>query len=382
MAHRRFVFLLRCLRFDDVNTREERRTIDKLAPIRNVFDRFNQNCKVSYIPGSYLTLDEMLFAFRGRCGFRMYIPNKPAKYGIKVFSLVDARCFYTVNMEVYVGTQPPGPYSFSTKTADLVERMCEPVFGTSRNITMDNWFTSYEIVKRMLEQHKITIVGTIRRNKREIPKELLDPSRSQYSSMFAFSKFMTLASYIPKKKKVVMVLSSFHYDDSIDEDSGDACKPNIITFYNITKSGVDSVDQKSAAYNVSRNTRRWPMVIFYNLLNIAGINSHVIHKCNANGNDIISERRLFLKTIGLTLVKENMLSRARDPHIQKEIRNIAQTLSGVPADPAPPRGNIRGRCAYCPNRKTRYFCVKCQKWLCLEHVQPTCEECIENGTRD
>ena len=84
---------------------------------------------------------------------------------------MDARCFYTINMEVYVGTQPPGPYCFSTKTTDLVERMCEPVLGTSKNITMDNWFTSCEIVKRMLEQHKITIVGTIRKNKREIPKE-------------------------------------------------------------------------------------------------------------------------------------------------------------------------------------------------------------------
>ena len=98
------------------------------------------------------------------------------KVGIQLFSLVDPRCFYTINMKIYVGT-PPGPYCFSTKTTDLVKRMCEPVFGTSRNITMDNWFTSYEIVKRMLEQHKITIVGTIRKNKRDIPKELLDPSR-------------------------------------------------------------------------------------------------------------------------------------------------------------------------------------------------------------
>ncbi|GBP30200.1 hypothetical protein EVAR_94508_1 [Eumeta japonica] len=32
-----------------------------------------------------ITLDEQLLAFRGRCAFRQYIPNKPAKYGIKVF---------------------------------------------------------------------------------------------------------------------------------------------------------------------------------------------------------------------------------------------------------------------------------------------------------
>ena len=105
------------------------------------------------------------------------------------------------------------------------------------------------------------------------------------------------------------------------------------------------------------------MVIFYNLINIAGINAHVIHKCNLNEGEIISERRLFLKAIGLALVRENIRIRARDPRLEKCIRNILQKLSGTPADPAPaaPRSNTRGRCGYCPNRKTWYFCVKCQK---------------------
>lgn len=383
MAHRRFVFLLRCLRFDDVNTRDDRKKEDKMAPIREVFECFNQNCKNNYIPGAYLTLDEMLFAFRGRCSFRMYLPNKPARYGIKVFSLADARTFYTVNMEVYLGTQPPGPYCLSSKTPDLVERMCQPISGSARNVTMDNWFTSFEVATRMLEDHKITIVGTMRRNKREVPREFLAPNRPQYSSIFGFRNNMTLVSYCPKKNKSVLVLSSFHFDDSIDPDSGESSKPDIVTFYNITKSGVDSVDQKSAAYNASRNTRRWPMAIFYNLLNIAGINSFVVHKSNARADSTITERRLFLKELGLMLVKENMTLRANDPHIKKEIRQIGQKLSGTDARPAPaPEDNKRGRCAYCRNRKTKYFCRKCHKWLCLEHVTPVCQDCFQNGTDD
>jgi len=28
-------------------------------------------------------VDEQLLGFRGRCGFRMYVPNKLVKYGIK-----------------------------------------------------------------------------------------------------------------------------------------------------------------------------------------------------------------------------------------------------------------------------------------------------------
>lgn len=36
MPEERFCFLIRCLRFDDWQTREERRTSDKFAPIRTL----------------------------------------------------------------------------------------------------------------------------------------------------------------------------------------------------------------------------------------------------------------------------------------------------------------------------------------------------------
>lgn len=38
-----FLFLIRCLRFDDRNTREKRREIDKLAAIRELFTFIVEN---------------------------------------------------------------------------------------------------------------------------------------------------------------------------------------------------------------------------------------------------------------------------------------------------------------------------------------------------
>lgn len=77
MSFRRMRFLLRFLRFDNTDTREERRSLDKLAPVREIVDNFNQKCKIHYSVGEFVTLDEMLLGFRGRCSFKMYIPNKP-----------------------------------------------------------------------------------------------------------------------------------------------------------------------------------------------------------------------------------------------------------------------------------------------------------------
>nr|CAH7768633.1 unnamed protein product [Callosobruchus chinensis] len=44
MSLQRFRFLLRCLRFDDLNTRGKRIILDKFALFRFFFEAFVQNC--------------------------------------------------------------------------------------------------------------------------------------------------------------------------------------------------------------------------------------------------------------------------------------------------------------------------------------------------
>lgn len=65
MSQQRFHFIQSCLCFDDDNTRQHRKQLDNLAPIRELFGAFVENCKKRYSPGECLTIDEMLIAFRG-----------------------------------------------------------------------------------------------------------------------------------------------------------------------------------------------------------------------------------------------------------------------------------------------------------------------------
>jgi hypothetical protein len=53
-----------------------------------------------------------------------------------------------------------------------------------------------------------------------------------------------------------------HFSDTIDENTGDDRKPEVITFYNMIKNCVDTLDHLRGKYNVSGNKRRRPMVIF------------------------------------------------------------------------------------------------------------------------
>ena len=242
-------FLLCCLRFDDKATREEREKVDKLAPIRQIFEMFVQNCKKNYTPSEFVTIDELLVAFRGRTPFRKYIPCKPAKYGIKIHAMCDAKTFYVFNMEIYAGLEPEEPYKadkeYNSSNA-VVIRHTSPISGSARNVTFNNWYTSYSRVESLLNDYNLTAVLTIRKNKREIPKEFLEiKKRPTCDSMFGFREKLTLVSYISKsksKKKNVVLISSMHQDKKIDEATGGDKKPEIISFYNSTKGGVDAVD--------------------------------------------------------------------------------------------------------------------------------------------
>lgn len=51
-----------------------------------------------------------------------------------------------------------------------------------------------------------------------------------------------MVSYCQKNRSVLL-LSSMHYDNAIDEETGDDHKSVIITDYNHTKIGVDLVNQ-------------------------------------------------------------------------------------------------------------------------------------------
>jgi len=48
-------------------------------------------------------------------------------------------------------------------------------------------------------------------------------------------------SYVPKKNRVVVLLSSMHHDNAVNAEQKN--KPQIVLDYNDTKDGVDTADQ-------------------------------------------------------------------------------------------------------------------------------------------
>ena len=65
----------------------------------------------------------------------------------------------------------------------------------------------------------MTLLGTVRANRREIPKELKSTNnRTRFSSKFAFHDKgdAAIVSYVPKLKKNVILITSGNYHDTTD----------------------------------------------------------------------------------------------------------------------------------------------------------------------
>ena len=109
--------------------------------------------------------------------------------------------------------------------------------------------------------------------------------------------------------------------------------------YNETKAGVDTMDQMTRTYSCKQKTRRWPLVVFYNMLDISAINAYVIWKAlNPNWNSNKShKRRLYLLQLGKDLAGVS------EEEIQKTVEQTRETAS------EPPRKN--GEMHYLPLRK-------------------------------
>lgn len=336
---------------------------------------FISQCKNLYSMSEFTTVDEQLSAFRGKCPFRVYIPSKPAKYEIKIWVLADSLSFYCGNAQVYLGKI--GNVPEKGQGARVVRDLTECISGTGRNVTMDNLFTDVDLAKHLLTL-QLTMTGTVRKNKSFIPPAFDLRDREISSSIFAFHDNVTLTSYVPKRNKAVILLSTMHHDAAIDHDKDD--KPEIITFYNSTKSGVDVLDKLCAQYSCKRSTRRWPLSLFFTILDIMCHNSSVLFFSHQpQWRKSKDKRRFFPLDAAHNICSRRIHERMNNPSIglqrcMKRARELFPAATGNYALDEQPTRKTKGRCYSCERKldiKIQSRCSKCKKFVCAKHSKTT-----------
>ncbi|KRX87979.1 hypothetical protein T4E_3880 [Trichinella pseudospiralis] len=180
--------------------------------------------------------------------------------------------------------------------------------------------------------------------------------------MFCFDEQLTLLSYIPKRRKCVLLLSTMHHDDALSaEHEG---KPDIVLFYNKTKSVLQEINSSDGIskfiFDLGRRTQRWPMALWFNTSDCAGLAAFVIwtmKKTEWNAQKS-QRRRTFLMECGKNFV-DVVLQKLRKAIESLETATASQQSMANKDQKATAR-----RCVYCGrkrDRKVKTSCITCGK---------------------
>lgn len=107
-----------------------------------------QQYQRNYSPSSYMTIDETVLSYCGRCSFRVYMPNKSQRYGLKIFALADARTSYFYNGFPYANPEVQQRNGLTIPTQQVL-RLIPPIVNTNKTVTLDNYFCSMELANAL-----------------------------------------------------------------------------------------------------------------------------------------------------------------------------------------------------------------------------------------
>ena len=273
MSRNRFQTILSYLHVaDNNNTTDLSSPNDPLQKIRPFVDTLSFTFNNLYYPGKELSLDEGTCPFKGRLNFVTYNPNKPNKWGIKLYQVCDSMTGYCCKFKIAAGE--------SVSTKSLVLDLLSSYLGKGHEIYMDRYYTSMPLFEELFQQNTIA-VGTCMSNRRGLPKDLINQKfKKREISARRHGAVMALKW---RDQREVLVLSTKHTPAmqvvSVRAPGGrvEKLKPVAIHDYNKNMAGVDKSDQLMQYYSFKRKTIKWWKKVFFHLFNLALMNSQKLY---------------------------------------------------------------------------------------------------------
>ena len=251
--------------------------------------------------------------FKGRLSFRQYMPAKPTKWGIKLWSLCESTTGYMYNFQVYTGKeQGQGEQGLSFR---IVAKLCSCIYNSFCTVVFDNFYTGIEILKHLFLRG-LYACGTIRSNRKGLPTELKNVRLNKHE--YRLAQFDDLTFVVWKDTKNVSFLSNFHTPTAIgqvnrrgqDRRQQPVDVPTVICDYQTHMRGVDLCDQKVGYYLPLIKSFKWWRRLFFYLLQVSIVNCYIMAK-SAN-NDVLMrfpEFRDFLERLAHELIGNHRAKR-------------------------------------------------------------------------
>ncbi|XP_045467004.1 piggyBac transposable element-derived protein 4-like [Harmonia axyridis] len=338
----RYLLLLKLLHFENNETCD---ISNRLYKIEKVVSKLLQNFQTILQPGNILVIDESMVPFRGRLKFRQYIPNKTHRYGIKLYKLCSPEGFNTI---IYTGKGETNPDLGHSQS--IVIKLLQCVENKSGKLLFaDNFYSGISLVKNLMQNENMMYCGTLRANRRDIPKVFKLKKKMKSGEIFGEEKDGVKIIKWMDKRPVLMISSVSDHNTKVfpvgkkNRKGEDVLKPKCITDYNAAKKGVDYSDQMSSYHSVLRKSMKWYRKVMLELiLGTAVVNSLIIYNMCARTKLSVTEFR----------------------------RQLAYSLIQPPEKPKTPRRRTHNFCKpEGPGRERRKLCKGCRQILkssCLD----------------
>lgn len=363
----RFLYILGYMKFHNAKTKKKENVDSSLAPVAELLETFSYCCKKNYLPSTEIAIGEHLYPWRGR-------GTKSDPH----FATLTGKCY----LKFLLATDSINNYCFniklcSTRTEEKLEsvsELCSHLFQQGKKITIEGLLVDCELAKNLLEQNTF-IVGAMQKSDDSIPLRMLREAKRKFGPcLFGFYKNVAICSNNSRKKSKIL-LSTVHTN-----------KQDIIRDYKSAKNSVSVLNERLKMYSVKRKTNRWPMIVFFKLLDIACNNAFIVWMlCNPNWSSGKNKKREFLKQLALGLTEGQIQLRSKIPSLPNSIKRAMQSSGCSTVQQTPENSQTglrkRRRCHICPSsrdRKSQVACNECGLPVCREHSNVTvlCRNCL------
>jgi hypothetical protein len=223
--------------------------------------------------------------------FVQYMAAKPIKHGIKVFSLCCSYTGYLYAFDVYLGKEFTKEGSATEICSRLIHLAKLAGQGEGRTLVTDNWYTSTELMMRVYQEFKMSLIGTFTPTKKvsrtadDFPFTKLSNGalkmvsrgwdRVAYQNVYIGNNKVpsfTVQATIWKDKKLVGMLHNFEISNRktqvlryspTKKAKKEVSSPEVIPVYSAHYNGVDRKDRDTADWSIALKSKRWYLSIFY-----------------------------------------------------------------------------------------------------------------------
>ena len=250
---------------------------DKLFKIRPFIDTLVTAWQNAYYPGKHLSVDESIVAFKGKCSWVVYKPQKPHKWGLNAWVMTDATTGYVYNLALYTGKSANQEQQADVGlTHRVVTDLVDVIYDKGHIIYMDNYFSSPALFDELAD-NQTGACGTLCVNRRGVPNAIKSAKLKSGDSHLAVRDEKKLfISWFDRRQ--VNLLTTVHNDRLFAKevrckDPGNnnrrlVQKPVAVELYTKYMGGVDMLDRQIWTYLQTHASLKWWKKLFMYLLEV------------------------------------------------------------------------------------------------------------------